>query len=138
MRFLGIDMGDRRIGIAVSDELGLTAQGVTTIYRKKLDIDLECIEQIVCEYSVTGFVVGYPKNMNGTVGERAIGAENFAEILRKKFPDKEVVLWDERLTTMAAQKVLIDADVRRNKRKAVVDKIAAVLILQGYLDSIKK
>jgi putative Holliday junction resolvase len=135
MRFLGLDLGDKIIGLAVSDQLGFTAQGVGALKRAGLERDLERLSEYVQNYSVEGFVVGYPKNMNGTIGERALLSEKFAEILRERFVGKPVVLWDERLTTTAAQKVLIEADVRRKKRKGLVDKLAAVLILQGYLDS---
>ncbi|MDR3349253.1 MAG: Holliday junction resolvase RuvX [Acidaminococcales bacterium] len=135
MRFLGIDLGDKLIGVAVSDPLGITAQGVGVIKRAGLEYDLEKLSGYVKEYAADGFVVGYPKNMNGTIGERALLSEQFAAILKEHFAGKEVVLWDERLTTVAAQKVLIEADVRRKKRKTLVDKLAAALILQGYLDN---
>lgn len=132
---MGLDVGSKTIGLAVSDLLGYTAQGLETIKRAGIKNDLAYIQKITQEYEVSTFVVGYPKNMNGTIGERALKSEDFAKSLMDVFPDKKVILWDERLTTMAAQKVLIEADVRREKRKKVVDKLAAVLILQGYLDS---
>jgi putative Holliday junction resolvase len=135
MRFLGLDLGDKTIGVAVSDPLGITAQGVGVVKRAGLGRDLEKLSGYVNEYAIDGFVLGYPKNMNGTIGERALLSEQFAAVLKERFAGKEVVLWDERLTTAAAQKALIEADVRRKKRKALVDKLAAVLILQGYLDS---
>ncbi len=129
-----MDVGDKTIGIAVSDELGFTAQGVETIRRQGLVKDIARLSELVALYAVTGFVVGYPKNMNGTIGERAQSSEAFASLLEEKFPSKKVVLWDERLTTLAAQKLLIEADIRRSKRRQVIDKLAAVLILQGYLE----
>lgn len=138
MRFLGLDIGSKTIGLAVSDLLCYTAQGIDTVRRSGMKNDLEHIKKVVEEYEVSTFVIGYPKNMNGTIGERAIKSEEFAQLLKDIFPDKKIILWDERLTTMAAQKVLIEADVRREKRKKVVDKLAAVLILQGYLDSCRQ
>ena len=138
LRFMGLDVGDKTIGLAVSDLLGYTAQGLETVKRIGTKKDLAYIKQVADEYEVSGFVVGYPKNMNGTIGERAVKSEEFAKALQEVFPAKKVILWDERLTTMAAQKVLIEADVRRDKRKKVVDKLAAVLILQGYLDSCRQ
>ena len=135
MRFLGLDLGDRNVGVAVSDQLGITAQGVGAFKRAGLERDLEKLSEYLKEYDIGGFVVGYPKNMNGTIGERALLSEQFAAILRERFAGKEVILWDERLSTAAANKALIEADVRREKRKGIVDKLAAVLILQGYLDN---
>ncbi|MDR2006882.1 MAG: Holliday junction resolvase RuvX [Acidaminococcales bacterium] len=135
MRFLGLDLGDKIIGVAVSDQLGITAQGVGIIRRAGLEHDLEKLSGYMKEYAADGFVIGYPKNMNGTIGERALLSGQFAALLQERFAGKEVILWDERLTTAAAQKVLIEADVRRRKRKTLVDKLAAVLILQGYLDN---
>ncbi len=134
-RLLGLDLGEKTIGVAVSDLLGLTAQGVETIRRQGEGKDLARLAQLLEEYDAAGFVLGYPKNMDGSIGERAQKSEKFAALLEYTFPGKQAVLWDERLTTMAAQKLLISADVRRAKRKAVVDKVAAVFILQGYLDS---
>jgi putative Holliday junction resolvase len=130
-----LDVGDKTIGVAVSDALGITAQGLETIRRGALELDLSKLAAHAENYAVGTFVVGYPKNMNGTIGERALLSEEFASCLREKFPGAAVVLWDERLTTAAAQRMLIEAGVRRSGRKKVVDKIAAVLILQGYLDS---
>ena len=134
MRILGLDYGDRTIGVAVSDEMGWTAQGVEVIRRKNLESDLGRLRQLVEEYKLEAFVLGMPKNMNGTIGPRGELSMEFAEILRKNF-GLPVHLWDERLTTVSAHRTLIEADVSRRKRKQVVDKLAASIILQGYLDS---
>ncbi|WP_318615128.1 Holliday junction resolvase RuvX [Sporosarcina sp. YIM B06819] len=136
MRTMGLDVGTKTVGVAISDALGWTAQGIETI---KIDesagqFGMERIQELVKEYDVSGFVVGYPKNMNNTVGPRGEASENYAELLTDTF-GFPATLWDERLTTMAAERVLIDADVSRKKRKSVIDKMAAVMILQGYLDS---
>ncbi|MFJ7933576.1 Holliday junction resolvase RuvX [Sporosarcina sp. NPDC096371] len=136
MRTMGLDVGSKTVGVAISDALGWTAQGIETI---KIDesagqFGMERIQELVKEYSVSGFVVGYPKNMNNTVGPRGEASENYAELLKETF-GVPAILWDERLTTMAAERVLIDADVSRKKRKTVIDKMAAIMILQGYLDS---
>ncbi|MDU2065317.1 MAG: Holliday junction resolvase RuvX [Sporomusaceae bacterium] len=136
MKKLGLDVGDRTIGVAVSDGLALTAQGVEVIRRKSLEIDLKRLAELVAEYEVDTFVVGWPKNMNGTEGPRCQFVEEFNKELTKHFPLQKVVLWDERLSTVAATKSLIAADVSRAKRKKVIDKMAAVFILQGYLDSL--
>lgn len=135
MRAMGFDVGTKTVGVAVSDGLGWTAQGVETI---KIDEEagefgVGRIRELVAEYGVTSFVVGYPKNMNNTVGPRAEASERFAELLRDEF-SLPVELYDERLTTMAAERMLISADVSRKKRKSVIDKMAAVMILQGWLD----
>ena len=135
MRILGLDVGNSTIGVAMSDALGITAQGIETIKRRSLDHDISRLAQYVDDYDVGIFVIGYPKNMNGTIGEQALASEQFAKLVEEQFAGKKVVLWDERLTTMAARKLLIEADVKRKNRKKVVDKLAAVLILQGYLDS---
>lgn len=136
MRVLGLDVGDRTIGVAVSDALKMTAQGVETIRRKTLELDLVRLQEIIAEYEVSTIVVGYPKNMNGTIGPRGEFTKSFCAELEKVVPDITIRLWDERLSTVAAQKSLIAADVSRAKRKKVIDKMAAVFILQGYLDSI--
>lgn len=134
MRIMGLDVGDRTIGVAVSDALGWTAQGVEVIRRTSLARDLARLQELVDMHEVVSFVVGLPKNMNGTIGPQGEKVLEFVEKLKGNF-DLPVMLWDERLTTVAAQKTLIAADVRRDKRKKVVDKMAAALILQGYLDS---
>lgn len=134
MRLMGIDYGDRRIGVAVSDELMLTAQGVTTLPNSGDERVLNDIARLAREYGVTELVVGLPKHMNGSVGEKALLAEAFAKQLGETC-GLPVSMWDERLTTMSAQRMLIDADVSRKKRKTVVDQIAATLILQNYMDA---
>ncbi|KMY30403.1 Holliday junction resolvase [Lysinibacillus xylanilyticus] len=136
MRIMGLDVGSKTVGVAVSDALGWTAQGIETV---KIDeangeFGIERIAELVKEYAITEFVVGYPKNMNNTVGPRAEASENYKKLLEETF-SLPVKLWDERLTTMAAERMLIEADVSRKKRKQVIDKMAAVMILQGYLDS---
>lgn len=136
MRIMGLDVGSKTVGVAISDALGWTAQGIETV---KIDEEtgnygIERIKELVKEYAVTEFVVGYPKNMNNTVGPRGEASENYKKLLEETF-DLPVKLWDERLTTMAAERMLIEADVSRKKRKKVIDKMAAVMILQGYLDS---
>ena len=136
MRVLGLDYGSKTVGVAVSDPLGLTAQGVETVWRKqenKLRRTLARIEEIISEYQVTEIVLGYPKNMNNTVGERAEKSLEFKEMLEKR-TGLEVVLWDERLTTVAADRAMMEGSIRREDRKNYVDKLAAVFILQGYLD----
>ena len=136
MRIMGLDVGTKTVGVAISDALGWTAQGIETV---KIDEEagefgIERIKSLVKEYAVTEFVVGYPKNMNNTVGPRGEASENYKKLLEETF-GLPVKLWDERLTTMAAERMLIEADVSRKKRKLVIDKMAAVMILQGYLNS---
>lgn len=133
---MGLDVGSKTVGIAVSDAFGWTAQGVETIQidEAKEEYGLERLAELVKEHEVSSFVVGYPKNMNNTVGPRGEASERYADMLREQF-GFPVVLWDERLSTMAAERMLIEADVSRAKRKKVIDKMAAVMILQGYLDS---
>lgn len=135
MRAMSLDVGTKTIGVAASDLMMMIAGGVETIRRTSPQKDFERLTQLVKEYEVDTLVVGYPKNMNGSVGERAQMCEAFAEELRQYFPDVKVVLWDERLSTVAAEKVLVDADMRRKKRRQVIDMMAAVVILQNYLDS---
>lgn len=136
MRIMGLDFGSVTVGVAISDGLLITAQGIETIRRKqdnKLRQTLARIEELVKEYEVGRIVVGYPKNMNNTIGDRALKSEEFAKMLEQR-TGLEVVLWDERLTTVEAHNVLIQGDVRREDRSKVVDKVAAVIILQGYLN----
>lgn len=135
MRILGLDIGDRTIGVAVSDPLGFTAQGVTTIRRKGNEKDLEELKKICDEYKVENIVSGLPKNMNGTLGPQSEKVIEFCKLIEEniKLPIK---MWDERLTTVAAHRVMLEADLSRAKRKKIVDKMAAMYILQGYLDSI--
>jgi len=133
MRYIGLDIGSRTIGVAVSDPLGLTAQGVSTIHRKSLENDLTALAAIVKEYEVTGIVAGLPKNMNGTLGPMAEKVEEFASVLKERF-GLPLYFQDERLSTVSATRVLLEGDVSRKKRKQVVDKMAAVFILQAFLD----
>lgn len=135
-RVMGLDVGDKTIGVALSDPLGWTAQGLETIRRIGIKKDLQRLEEIIKEYEVNKIVVGLPKNMNGTIGPQGEKVLEFNERLGKRFSNIEIIQWDERLTTVAAERSLIEADVSRKKRKEVIDKIAAVYILQGYLDSI--
>ena len=135
MRSMSLDVGTKTIGIAVSDLTGLIASGVETIRRTSIERDYQRLAELIKEHEVDTLVVGYPKNMNGTIGERAQACATMAEELKVKFPSCKVVLCDERLSTVAAEKVLIDADLKRKKRKKVIDMMAAVVILQNYLDS---
>lgn len=136
-RIMGLDYGSKTVGVAVSDGLGLTAQGVETITRTdegKLRRTLARIEELSKEYQVTRIVLGYPKNMDNSAGKRVKKTEEFAAMVEKR-TGLPVVFWDERLSTVSAERVLIESGVRREHRKAVIDKIAAVFILQNYLDS---
>lgn len=135
MRIMGLDVGSKTVGVAISDALGFTAQGIETVQinEETADFGIERIKELVEQYNVTEFVVGYPKNMNNTVGPRGEASEKYKKLLEETF-QLPVTLWDERLTTMAAERMLIEADVSRKKRKKVIDKMAAVMILQGYLD----
>lgn len=136
MRLMGLDYGSKTVGVAVSDPLGLTAQGVETVWRKqenKLRQTMARIEELISEYQVERNVLGYPKNMNNTVGERAVKSLEFKEKLEKR-TGLPVVMWDERLTTAEAERTLMETGVRRENRKQFLDQMAAVLILQGYLD----
>jgi RNAse H-fold protein YqgF len=132
---MGLDFGSKTIGVAVSDALLWTAQGVKTIRRSKKEI--EELRELIQEYEISEIVIGYPRNMNGTLGPRCEMTDEFATLLRQEF-GLPVVLWDERLSTVAAQRTLLEADVSRSKRKQVIDKMAAVFILQGYLDRRQK
>ncbi|GED32332.1 Holliday junction resolvase RuvX [Brevibacillus centrosporus] len=133
-RLMGLDVGDKTIGVAVSDELGWTAQGVETIKRQSKEKDFARLQELIAQYQVGAIVVGLPKNMNGTIGPRAEMCQSFGKLLQEK-TSLPVHMWDERLTTMAAERMLISADVSRQKRKTVIDKMAATLILQGYMDA---
>jgi putative Holliday junction resolvase len=135
---MGLDVGSKTVGIALSDELGWTAQGLKTlkINEEKNEFGFDEIGQLIKEYEVSKVVIGLPKNMNGSIGFRGEASQQYAKEIETKFA-VETVLWDERLTTMAAERILLEADVSRKKRKKVIDKMAAVIILQGYLDSIK-
>ena len=138
MRIMGLDYGSKTVGVAMSDPLGITAQAVETIWRKdenKLRKTCARIEELINEYEVERIVLGLPKHMNNDIGERAEKALEFGEMLKRR-TGLEVVMWDERLTTVAAERTLIESKVRRENRKQYIDKIAAVFILQGYLDSL--
>lgn len=138
MRVMGLDYGSKTVGVAISDPLGITAQGIETIERKeenKLRQTLARIEALVKEYEVEKIVLGFPKNMNNTIGERAEKSLELKEKLERRI-GIPVIMWDERLTTVEAERTLIESKVRRENRKKYVDKIAAVFILQGYLDSL--
>lgn len=134
MRIMGLDVGDKTIGVAVSDRLGLTAQSVEVIHRSTVDRDFARLSELVADFEVKHIVVGLPINMNGTIGPRAKLCQHFAKEMEKTI-GLPVTLWDERLTTMAAEKTLLSADVSRRRRKQVIDKLAATLILQAYLDA---
>lgn len=136
MRILCLDVGEKTIGVAVSDLLLLTAQGVEVIRRTSIERDYNRLDEIITQYEVETIVIGLPKNMNGTVGPKGEAMKEFADQLQEKFPQTKVRLWDERLSTVAATRALISADVSRAKRKKVIDKMAAMFILQGYLDSL--
>ena len=137
IRIMGLDFGSKTVGVAVSDPLGITAQGIEIVRRtseNKLRKTLARIEELVTEYEVTEIVLGFPKNMKNTIGERAEKSLAFKEMLERR-TGLPVVMWDERLTTVAANRTLIEGGVRRENRKDYVDMLAAVYILQGYLDS---
>lgn len=136
MRIMGLDFGSKTVGVAISDSLLITAQGIEIIRRKeenKLRQTLARIEALIEEYEVEEIVLGYPKNMNDTLGERVEKTDSFRESLERR-TGLPVHLWDERLTTVAADKAMMKAGIRRENRKDHVDKIAAIFILQGYLD----
>lgn len=138
MRILCLDVGTRTIGLAVSDALKITAQGVETYRRIELMKDIAKIANVVKEYEVSKIVVGLPKNMNGTIGPQGLEVQEFVKELKEHLNSIEIVMWDERLSTVAAEKSLIAADVSRSKRRKIIDKMAAVFILQGYLDSLPR
>ena len=138
MRIMGLDYGSKTVGVAISDALCITAQGIETIQRKeenKLRKTLARIEELAKEYQVDRIVLGFPKNMNNTIGERAEKSLELKEMLERR-TGLPVIMWDERLTTVEAERTLMESGVRREERKKYVDKIAAVFILQGYLDSL--
>lgn len=140
IRIMGLDFGSKTVGVAVSDPLGITAQGIEIVRRtseNKLRKTLARIEALVAEYQVTEFVLGLPKNMNNTSGERVEKTMEFKAMLERR-TGLPVHMWDERLTTVAAGRTLIEAGVRRENRKEYVDMLAAVYILQGYLDSLER
>ena len=134
-RILGLDVGEKTIGMALSDELKWTAQGVMTMRREGRKKDIPALLEFVAAHDVEEIVIGLPKNMNDTIGEQAESVMKFAKRLEAQLPRMKIALWDERLTTVAANHLLLEADVSRKKRKQVVDTLAAALILQGYLDA---
>lgn len=139
MRKMGLDFGSKTVGVAISDPMLITAQGLEIVRRdseKRLRRTLARIEELIVEHEVDEIVLGLPKNMNGTLGERAEKTLEFKDMLERR-TGLSVQLWDERLTTVAADKAMIDAGIRREERKEHVDKIAAVFILQGYLNCLK-
>lgn len=135
-RYLSLDVGEKTIGLALSDLLGLTAQGLETIHRTSIKEDIQKLGEVINTYEVQTLVVGLPKNMNGTEGERCLMVRKFIDKVQKTYPTINIKFWDERLSTVAAEKSLIAADVSRRKRKKVIDKMAAVHILQGFLNGI--
>lgn len=140
MRILGLDYGDKTVGVAISDPFGWTAQGVEIIRRNnenEYKQSLGRIAQLIDEYGVEKIVLGYPKNMDNTEGPRCVKTKAYKERLEKRFPTVSVVLWDERLSTVAAYRSLHEGGIKGERSRQVIDKMAAVHILQGYLDSIK-
>lgn len=137
MRIIGLDIGEKTIGIAICDPLGYTAQGITTIRRKGKKSDIEELKKLCSEYQVEEIIAGLPKNMNGTLGPQSEKISKFCDFIKENI-DLPLQYWDERLTTVAANRAMLEADMSRSKRKKIVDKVAATYILQGYLDSIYK
>ncbi|EKQ53752.1 MULTISPECIES: Holliday junction resolvase RuvX [unclassified Clostridium] len=137
MRILGLDVGKKTIGVAVSDPLGFTAQGLTTIRRTNKENDIKEIKKFCDDYDVKMIVIGLPKNMNGTIGPSGEIIMAFGKLIEEELKI-EIKFWDERLTTVAAHKAMLEADLSRNKRKKIVDKVASTYILQGYLDLISR
>ncbi|MFH1238496.1 MAG: Holliday junction resolvase RuvX [bacterium] len=133
MRIMALDVGEKTIGVAVSDPLGYTAQGIVTIARRNLKDDITQLKVLIDKYEVSEIIVGFPKNMDGSIGKKAEEVERFIEAIGQdiKLPVKK---WDERLTTVAGHKILLEGDMSRKKRKKVIDKLAACLILQNYLN----
>ncbi|OLS03906.1 Holliday junction resolvase RuvX [Tissierella creatinophila] len=136
-RILGLDVGDKYIGVAVSDLLQLTAQGVKTIKRVGKKKDFVELKDVIDEYNIKTIVLGLPKNMNGTIGPQSEKVLKFGEKIKNKF-NIDVIYIDERMTTMSAERILIEGNIRRENRKQYIDKIAASFILQSYLDSVKR
>ncbi|MDU2598447.1 MULTISPECIES: Holliday junction resolvase RuvX [Anaerococcus] len=132
-RIMGLDVGDKTIGVALSDPMFLIANPLETIKRKKASLDIKRLVEIIDEYDVETIVVGLPKNMNNSIGPQSMKVMSFVDLLKKQ-TDKEIIYQDERMTTIQSERVLIDMDVRRENRKKHIDKIAASFILQTYLD----
>ncbi len=138
MRKLAVDLGDVRIGLAMSDTLGIMASPYETYKAKTLSENVSYIARIVIENNCDTVVVGYPINMDGTIGDRALGAEKFAELLDKELNESiDIVLQDERLTTTTAEELLIEVDMKREERKKVIDQVAACIILEQFLKTLK-
>lgn len=138
MRIMGLDFGSKTVGVAISDPLGFTAQGIEIVHRKqenKLRQTLARLEELIAQYEVESIVLGLPKHMNNTLGDRAEKSLEFKEMLERR-TGLPVVMWDERLTTVEANRTLMESNVRRENRSKYVDEIAAIFILQGYLDSL--
>ncbi|MBM6206328.1 Holliday junction resolvase RuvX [Staphylococcus epidermidis] len=137
-KILGLDVGSKTVGIAISDLMGWTAQGLDTlrINEEQDDLGIDQLVKIIKDNQVGTVVIGLPKNMNNSIGFRGEASIKYKEKLQESVPSIDIVMWDERLSTMAAERSLLEADVSRQKRKKVIDKMAAVFILQGYLDSI--
>lgn len=138
-KILGLDVGSKTVGIAISDLMGWTAQGLDTlrINEEQDDLGIDQLVKIIKDNQVGAVVIGLPKNMNNSIGFRGEASIKYKEKLQESIPSIDIVMWDERLSTMAAERSLLEADVSRQKRKKVIDKMAAVFILQGYLDSIQ-
>ncbi|WP_278269372.1 Holliday junction resolvase RuvX [Staphylococcus epidermidis] len=138
-KILGLDVGSKTVGIAISDLMGWTAQGLDTlrINEEQDDLGIDQLVKIIKDNQVGTVVIGLPKNMNNSIGFRGEASIKYKEKLQVSIPSIDIVMWDERLSTMAAERSLLEADVSRQKRKKVIDKMAAVFILQGYLDSIQ-
>lgn len=138
-KILGLDVGSKTVGIAISDLMGWTAQGLDTlrINEEQEDLGIDQLVKIIKDNQVGTVVIGLPKNMNNSIGFRGEASIKYEEKLQESVPSIDIVMWDERLSTMAAERSLLEADVSRQKRKKVIDKMAAVFILQGYLDSIQ-
>ena len=138
-KILGLDVGSKTVGIAISDLMGWTAQGLDTlrINEEQDDLGIDQLVKIIKDNQVGTVVIGLPKNMNNSIGFRGEASIKYKEKLQESIPSIDIVMWDERLSTMAAGRSLLEADVSRQKRKKVIDKMAAVFILQGYLDSIQ-
>ena len=139
-KILGLDVGSKTVGIAISDLMGWTAQGLDTlrINEEQDDLGIDQLVKIIKDNQVGTVVIGLPKNMNNSIGFRGEASIKYKEKLQESIPSIDIVMWDERLSTMAAERSLLEADVSRQKRKKVIDKMAAVFILQGYLDSIQE
>ncbi|HAR6111664.1 TPA: Holliday junction resolvase RuvX [Staphylococcus pseudintermedius] len=137
-KIIGLDVGSRTVGIAISDLMGWTAQGLDTlqINEEENELGIDALIDIIQKENVATVVIGLPKNMNNSIGFRGEASLKYKDALAERMPNLEIIMWDERLSTMAAERSLLEADVSRAKRKKVIDKMAAVFILQGYLDGL--